>query len=119
MPDARFQPGQSFSLQLIWRLPAGDYVRAVFQADVEELVPAADKYVVRLSRLLAGREDDAEGAAKQLETLEGEYWDRVQGLVGRKITIAYEADNGRPLYLRLATLTGEHTFFTRHQDAFE
>ena len=117
MPDARFQPGQSFPLQFAWRLPEGDYIRAVFQADVVELVPSADKYVVRLSRLLAGREDDADGAARPLEALEGEHWEQVRNLIGRKITIAYEADDGRPLYLRLATLTGEHNFFTRYEDA--
>ena len=116
MPTATFQPGQSFALQFAWRLPEGDYLRAVFQADVEELVPAADKYVVRLSRVLAGREDDAEGEAKSLDALEGDYWDRVRGLVGRKITVAYEAGDGRPLYLRLATLTGEHNFFSRYED---
>ena len=27
------------------------------------------------------------------------------------------ADDGRALYLRLATLTGEHNFFTRYEDA--
>jgi hypothetical protein len=117
MPDAHFQPGQSFALQFAWRLPEGDYIRAIYQADVLELAPAADKYIVRLSKLLAGREDDAEGAVKPLETLAGPYWDLARGLVGRKITIAYEADDGRPLYLRLATLTGEHNFFTRYEDA--
>jgi hypothetical protein len=117
MPDARYQPGQSFALQFAWRLPEGDYVRAIYQADVLELAPTADKYIVRLSKLLAGREDDAEGAVKPLESLAGPYWDLARGLVGRKITIAYEADDGRPLYLRLATLTGEHNFFTRYEDA--
>lgn len=117
MPDAQFQPGQSFALQFAWRLPEGEYIRAVFQANVLELVPAADKYVIKLSGLLAGREDDAEGAVKPLDALEGVYWDLVRGLVGRVLTIAYEADDGRPLYLRLATLTGEHNFFTRYQDA--
>lgn len=117
MPNAHYQPGQSFALQFAWRLTDGDYVRAIYQADVLELAPAADKYIVRLSKLLAGREDDAEGAVKPLNTLEGSYWDLARGLVGRKITIAYEADDGRPLYLRLATLTGEHNFFTRYEDA--
>lgn len=117
MPEAHYQPGDSFTLQFAWRLPEGDYLRAVFQADVLELVPAADKYVIRLSRLLAGREDDAEGAVKPLETLSGAYWDLVRGIAGRRITIAYEADDGRPLYLRLSTLTGEHNFFTRYEDA--
>jgi hypothetical protein len=33
------------------------------------------------------------------------------------LTIAFEADDGRAIYLRLATLTGEHNFFTRYEDA--
>jgi hypothetical protein len=41
----------------------------------------------------------------------------VGDLVGCKITIAYEADDGRTIHLRLATLTGEHNFFTRYDDA--
>ena len=41
----------------------------------------------------------------------------VEGLVGRKITIAYEADDSRALHMRLATLTGEHNFFSRYEDA--
>jgi hypothetical protein len=41
----------------------------------------------------------------------------VGDLVGRKITIAYEADDGRALHMRLTTLTGEHNFFTRYEDA--
>lgn len=117
MPEAHYEPGQSFTLQFAWRLPEGEYLRALFRADVLELVPGADKYVVRLGQFLAGREDDAEGNVKPLESLEGEYWDLVRGLSGRTITIAYEADDGHPLYLRLATLTGEHNFFSRYEDA--
>jgi hypothetical protein len=117
MPTAHFQPGESFAVQFAWRLPDGEYLRAIFQADVLDLVPGADKYVVRLSQFLAGREDDADGQVKMLEALEGQYWDLVRGLAGRRITIAYEADDGKPLYLRLATLTGEHNFFSRYEDA--
>lgn len=117
MPEAHHQPGQSFSLQFAWRLPEGDYLRAIFQADVLDLVPGADKYIIRLARFLAGREDDVEGQVRPVDELEGEYWDLVRGLAGRTITIAYEADDGRPLYLRLATLTGEHNFFSRYEDA--
>ena len=117
MSTAHYQPGQTFNLQFAWRLPEGDYLRAVFEAEVVDLVPTADKYIIRLRRLLAGREDDPEGSVKPITALEGEYWDLVRGLTGRTLTIAYEADDGRPLYLRLATLTGEHNFFTRYEDA--
>ena len=117
MPVANHQPGESFVVQFAWRLPDGEYLRAMFQADIVDLVPGADKYVVRLSRFLAGREDDVEGQVKPLESLEGAYWGQVRGLEGRRITISYEADDARPLYLRLATLTGEHNFFSRYEDA--
>ncbi len=117
MPEAHFQPGQTFPLQFAWRLPEGDYLRAVFEAEVLELVPAADKYVIRLTLLLAGREDDLDGQPKPAESLTRPYWALVGDLIGRKMTIAYEADDGRALYLRLATLTGEHNFFTRYESA--
>ena len=112
-----YQPGEWFPVQFAWRLPEGDYLRAVFHADVLELVPAADKYVVRLSRLIAGREDDPEGNPKPAEALTREYWDLVGGLLGRRITPAYEAADGRALYMRLAPLTGEHNYFTRYENA--
>jgi hypothetical protein len=117
MSEAHYQPGQSFNLQFAWRLSDGRYLRAIYQADVLDLVPGADKYVVYLRRFLAGREDDAEGRVIPLRELAGPYWDLARGLAGRRITIAYEADDGRPLYLRLATLTSEHNFFSRYEDA--
>jgi hypothetical protein len=45
-----------------------------------------------------------------------EYWALVGRLQGRRITIAFEAADGRPLHLRLETLTGEHNFFFRFDD---
>jgi len=117
MPEAHYAVGESFPLHFAWRLPGGEYVRAVFQAEVLDLVPGADKYIVRLTRLLGRREETAEGELKPPEQWTSVYWELVDGLVGRKITIAYEADNSRALYLRLATLTGEHNYFSRFESA--
>ncbi len=117
MPEAHYEIGQSFPLQFAWRLPQGDYLRAVFLADVLDLVPEADKYIVRLSKLEAGRQEDEDGKLIPTEQFSVEYWTLINGLVGRKITVAYEADDSRALHLRLATLTGEHNFFTRYEDA--
>lgn len=117
MPTAHYDIGDTFPLQFAWRLPEGDYLRAVFQAEILDLVPEADKYVARLSKLEAGRQEDEDGAPRPSEQFSREYWSLVGDLVGRKITVAYEADDGRALYLRLATLTGEHNFFTRYEDA--
>jgi hypothetical protein len=117
MPTAHYEVGDSFPLQFAWRLPEGDYIRSVFQAEVLDLVPEADKYVVRLKELVAGRQENEDGELKPQETFSSEYWSMVEGLVGRKITIAYEADDGRAIHMRLATLSGEHNFFSRYEDA--
>jgi hypothetical protein len=117
MPTAQYKVGESFPLQFAWHLPQGDYIRAVFSAVVLDLVPEADKYLVRLYKLLAGRQEDSEGNLKPRETFSSEYWSKVDALVGRKITIAYEADDSRAIHMRLATLTGEHNYFTRYEDA--
>jgi hypothetical protein len=117
MPVAHYKIGESFPLQFAWRLPEGDYIRAVFLAEVLDHVPEADKYIARLTKLEAGRQEDEEGELKPTDQFSKEYWALVGDLVGRKITIAYEADDGHALYLRLATLTGEHNFFTRYEDA--
>jgi hypothetical protein len=117
MPEAHYAVGESFPLHFAWRLPDGEYVRAVFQAEVLDLVPGADKYIVRLTHLLGRREETAEGEVKPVEQWTRPYWELVDGLIGRKITVAYEADNGRALYLRLATLTGEHNYFSRYESA--
>lgn len=117
MPVAHVEVGGSFPLQFAWHLPSGDYMRAIFEAEVLDLIPEADKYLVRLNKLLAGRQEDSEGDLKPSETFSNEYWSMVNDLTGRKITIAYEADDSRAIHLRMATLTGEHNFFTRYEDA--
>ena len=45
-----------------------------------------------------------------------EYWQLVYQLAGRKAHVAFEAGDGRPLFLRLPTLTLEHKFFTRYSE---
>ena len=117
MPSAKYQVGETFPLQFAWRLPQGDYLRAVFLATVVDLVPEADKYVVRLTKLEAGRQEDLNGEQRPTEDYAKEYWSLVAGVIGRKITVAYEADDGRALYMRLTTLTGEHNYFTRYENA--
>jgi hypothetical protein len=117
MPEAHHQVGETFVLQFAWHLPDGDYIRAVFPAEVLDHVPAADKYVVRLGDLQAGRQEDADGVLRPTEAFSKEYWALVGGLAGRKMTIAYEADDGHAVHLRLATLTGEHNYFSRYEDA--
>ena len=116
MPTAHYEIGQSFPTQFAWRLPDDGYLRAVFQAEVLSLVPKADKYVVRLTALIAGRQETADGAVLPKEQLDQDYWALVGKLIGRRLSLAFEADEGNALYMRLATLTGEHNFFYRFPD---
>lgn len=113
MPTAHFKKGESFPVQFVWRLPDGDYVRAVFTAVILDIVPAADKYIVRLQELIAGRQESATGQMRPSGELTRDYWQLIGRLQGRRVTIAFESDNGRPLHMRLETLTGEHNFFFR------
>lgn len=115
MPTANYDIGDHFPVQFVWRLPNENYLRAVFDAEVLEHVDRADKYLLRLHKLVAGRQEDAEGELIPLEEYSKEYWALVGKLQGHRVSIAYEVDDGRALHLRLATLTGEHDFFTRWQ----
>ncbi len=116
MPEANKKIGESFAVQFAWKLPNKDYVRAVFRAEVLDLVPEADKYIVRLHELVAGRQEDGSGVLRPQEAFSKDYWKLVGRLVGRRITVAYEADDSHAIYMRLSTLTGEHDFFFRYPD---
>lgn len=113
MVEANYEIGQSFSIQFVWRIPNGDYLRAVFWAEVLKLDDESGKYVVLLKEFQAGRQEDSQGEGRSLDEVDRERWAMVAQLAGRRISVAYEADDGRPLWLRLETLTGEHNFFSR------
>ncbi len=117
MPTATFKAGESFPVQFAWRLPEGDYIRAVFRAEVLDFVPAADKYVVRLIELIAGRQEAEDGVLRPSDQFDRAYWTMVGRLVDQKLAIAYEVEDGRAVHLRLATLTGEHNYFYRYSMA--
>lgn len=113
MSNTNYKVGESFKVQFVWRIPTGDFLRAVFEAEVLHLDNVSDKYVVRLREFLAGRQESESGEMRPLEDVSRQHWLRVAQLVDRKISLAFEADDGRPLWLRYETLTGEHNFFTR------
>ncbi len=113
MPEANYVVGDKFRLHFVWRIPSEDYLRAIFEAEVLHVDDLSNKYVVLLSEFLAGRQESSDGEMRSLEDVARDYWSLVAGLAGRRISIAFEADDGRPLWLRLETLTGEHNFFRR------
>jgi hypothetical protein len=113
MNDANHSVGETFRLQFVWRLPSDDYLRAIFNAEVLMLDELSNKYVVSLSEFVAGRQENNQGEMRSSDEVAHDYWALVAQLVGKTIAIAYESDDGRPLWLRLETLTGEHNFFRR------
>jgi hypothetical protein len=107
--------GESFDIQFVWQLPDGDYIRAVFSAEILDIIEAAQKYFVRLTTFRAGRQESADGKlTRSQQERSAEYWPLVLDLVGRRVTLAWETADGRPLHMRLMTLTGEHDFFSRY-----
>ncbi|MDX1614231.1 MAG: hypothetical protein R3300_07965 [Candidatus Promineifilaceae bacterium] len=113
MPDAEYDVGEGFMVQFVWRIPSGDFLRALFRAEVLQRDFVSDKYVVELKEWLAGRQEDEQGATRTAEEAAHDYWQRVSELEGQKVSLAFEAQDGRALWLRLETLTGEHNFFRR------
>lgn len=114
MPETPHAIGDTFIIQFVWRLPNNDYMRTLFKAEVIDIIDVAEKYMVRLSELLAGSQESSTGEGLDKAAYDKPYWALVAQLVGRRVTVAWEAADGRALFMRLATLTGEHDFFTRH-----
>jgi hypothetical protein len=113
MTEATYKVNDKFRLHFVWRVPNQDFLRAIFEAEVLQRDSVSDKYVVLLTEFIAGRQESGEGEMRTPEQVDRQYWALVSELTGRRISIAYEADDGRPLWLRLETLTGEHNFFRR------
>lgn len=116
MPLAKYDVGDSFSTQFVWQLPDGDFVRAVFRARVLAHDAQLDRYLLKLEDLEAGRQERSNGEARSKDQLSKDYWAMVGALIGKRVYLAYEVDDGRPIRLRLDTLTQEHSFFTRLDD---
>jgi hypothetical protein len=113
MPTANYQIGDTFPVQFVWKLPGGDYLRAVFEAKVLHIDDSTQKYVVKLQKLVAGRQESESGEMRPVDELARDYWRLVGRIPGKRVSLAFEVEDGRPLWLRLTTLTGEHRFFDR------
>ena len=100
MVDARYNPGESFPLHFVWQIPDGDYVRAVFRAEVLAHDLSLDRYLLRLAELLSGRQETPERNAPERE-LALPCWKMVTALIGKRVYLAFEVDDGRPILLRL------------------
>ncbi len=114
--EAKLNVGEQFQVHFVWKLTEGDWLRAIFSAEILALQPREDRYLVNLSKFIGGWQEDPNGKKRPKEEMSREWWARIVQLQGRKVQLAYEAADGRPLYMRLPTLTGEHVFFRRFED---
>jgi len=114
MATPTYQIGDTFIIQFVWTIPDGDFIRTLFKAEVLDIIDAAEKYMVRLTELVAGSQENSQGHGRDKEEFNKPYWKLVVNLIGNRVTVAWEAADGRPLHMRLTTLTGEHDFFTRY-----
>lgn len=117
MPQANRSIGETIRLHFVWKIPNGHFVRALFDANILDIDLELDRYLVKLTKLVAKREETETGAGLSEENHTADYWQLVYNLTGRMAHIAFEADDGRPLFLRLPTLTLDHKFFTRYESA--
>ncbi len=116
MTPARLERSETFDIQFVWKIPEGDYVRAIFTARVISHIQGSDRYLIELKTLKAGRQESPEGAIRSPAELSRDYWRLVGELIGRRAAVASEAADGRPLHMILRTLTREHRFFTQFDD---
>ena len=113
-PD--YQPGEAFMVQFVWKLPAEGFVRARFEAEVLSIDDKALRYFVWLRKFAGGWEESPMGEPLPREQASWAYWQRVEQIEGSRVNLAFAAADGRPLRLRLETLTGEHPFFSKYRE---
>lgn len=114
MPTANYKIADRFNLQFVWQIPSEGFVRAIFEAEVEAFDTFQERYIVRLNRLVAKKEESPTGTPLPLSEWSAEHWTMIEALQGKRAAIGYEAQDGRPLRLQLKTLTLEHSYFTKH-----
>jgi hypothetical protein len=105
--------GEMVTVQFACRIPEGDYLRALFNAQIMLVEQKSEKYVVRLDEWLAGRQESSDGQMRPLADVSRDYWALVARLSGQRISLSFEASSAKALWLRLETLTGEHNYFRR------
>ena len=113
MSEQILHPGDRLNIQFVWRIPGDDLMRAVFEAEIQYADQLSEKYVVLLNAWIAGRQESPLGDMRSLAEVSREYWALVARLSGQRVSLSYEAADGRPLWLRFETLTGDHNFFRR------
>ncbi|MDJ0755484.1 MAG: hypothetical protein QNJ45_18310 [Ardenticatenaceae bacterium] len=115
MSPSTYAIGDEFLIHFVWQIPNGDFIRAIFAAEIVNLDQPTNRYIIKLKELKAGRQENEIGEILPRQSFSEEHWRLVGELIGRQAAVAYETADGRPVRLRLATLTREHKYFTRFE----
>lgn len=110
--------GDAVQIHFVWKLPNDDYLRAIFDTKIIDILPDSNRYLLELVRWVAGRQESPEGEMRPEEEIALQFWQLVNELEGHRAAVAYEAIDA-PVHLRLTTLLRIHPFFTRYDDEQE
>jgi hypothetical protein len=98
--------GDVIPVHMAWTLPDGHRLRVTFEAQVEAVELGRNRLCVQLLKI-----QTASGSQPESE-VEPYYLERVMGLIGKRAQAPLDALHGIVLPLRLATLMGEHSYFS-------
>ena len=75
--------GDTFKVHFVWKLPEDEYARALFEAEIIEVQPREDRYLVILREMIGGRQELPDGTLRTREEMPTRYWRRIVGFIGR------------------------------------
>ena len=114
--EKKFEVGDQYRVQFVWKLPNYDFMRVFFEVSILEIDLFEERFVVRLESMVGGRQEAPDGSMRSEDEMAKPLWGRVVGFIGRKVRLPFESAEGHPLHLKYPTLTGEHNFFTRFEN---
>jgi len=98
--------GDVIPVRVAWTLPDGHRLHVTFEAQVEALELDRNRLRIQLLKIEA-----ASGSQPESE-VEPRYLERVMGLIGKRAQVPLDTLHGTVLPLRLATLMGDHPYFS-------
>jgi hypothetical protein len=100
------QLGDVILVNMAWTLPDGHRLRVTFESQVEAVEWDKNRLCIQLLKI-----QEARGSQPESE-VEPYFLERVMGLIGKRAQVPIDTLRGIVLPLRLATLTGEHPYFS-------
>jgi hypothetical protein len=100
------QAGDTYPIHIGWQLPDATRLEVTFRVQVEGVELDKNRIRCRLLQIQA-----ASGNRPESE-VDPRYFEHLMRLIGKQAALPLDALQGVVLPLRLATLTGEHTFFS-------